>query len=144
MCMRAGWHSRLRTHVLIHCTLRYYGYPCIIEYIRKTIYPKGPGTPGPPKRINYYALGTGGLDYLGICTLPACWSKTLKPCPRTASSFTAVQSYLPSAVSSLKKYVSSYLASAGGFHVLSPIRTTRRTGNISKSRGSDSGSAWAT
>ena len=44
----------------------------IIENTRKTAYPRGPGTPGLPDHINYYGQGTGGLDYLGICTLAAC------------------------------------------------------------------------
>ena len=44
----------------------------IIENTKKTVYPKGPGTPGPPNHINYYGLGTGGLDCLQICTLSAC------------------------------------------------------------------------
>ena len=30
---------------------------------KKIAYLKGPGTPGPPNNINYYALGDGGLDY---------------------------------------------------------------------------------
>ena len=51
----------------------------IIENTRKIVYPKGPGTPGPPNHISYYTLGTGGLDYLGICTLSACRLRSVTP-----------------------------------------------------------------
>ena len=34
----------------------------IIENTIGIAYPSGPGTPGPPKHINYYALGGGGQD----------------------------------------------------------------------------------